>query len=188
MFLQPIYVITLCLDSNWILLLEIPLHSALYRQICILTVGARNCHVIEDVLGLETWNCRSSDRLIAYNWFYGDLWVAGFWKINGTTLQSFFLSIIVSGGDTMTYNDVSSSCVPCGLLKMIISNQSWLSFEKTFYCHHFYRGTNYEPWTQNRWRSLHGLVVCLMLFTIFVRLGSTSTCVLQQLLLGLHTG
>ena len=45
-----------------------------------------------------------------------------FEKINGTTLQSFFLSIIVSGGDTMTYNDVSSSCVPCGLLKMIISS------------------------------------------------------------------
>ena len=61
-FFQPIYVIALCLYSNWILLLKIPLRSALYHHICVLTVGAQNCHVIEGVLGLGIWNCRSSDR------------------------------------------------------------------------------------------------------------------------------
>ena len=97
-----------------------------------------------------------------------------------------FLSF-VSGEETLTYNDVSSSCVPCGLLKMIISISHDFQSLKNILLSTFYPGTNYEPSTQNRWRSLHGLVVCLMLFTIFVRLGSTSTCAHQQLLLGLHT-
>ena len=169
-FFQPIYVIALCLYSNWILLLKIPLHSSLYLHICVLTVGAQNCHVIEDVLGLGIWNCRSSYRsncipLILW-WLVGCEFLKNKWD-NSTKRPWLTMMSAVLVFPVGCWND---------------HFQSWVHLKNiAFNVPVFILGPIVNLERKTTHESVHGLLVCLVLFPISVRLGSTSTVMCPSL-------